>query len=167
MAAPGFDFAIPAPALGAIALTGLVVLSLVGCYAYYPSPSEIFKEMYIIRGEVLTAASSGNKKHAGHFIPIWDDWTRRLQVGAFLREGSNRPYRRMKTKVFRDRLEFLKHAVEEGDREECNEYIQAVEPGVQADARCLPRDPGNRGTTLMVRATRVRGDRYGTKAGIR
>ncbi len=125
--APRFDFAIPAPALGAIALAGLVVLSGVGCYAYYPSPSEIFKEMYIIRGEVLTAASSGNKKHAEHFIPIWDDWTRRLQVGAFLREGSDRPYRRMKTMVFRDRLEFLKHAVEEGDREETREYIQSVD----------------------------------------
>jgi uncharacterized protein len=127
LAAPRFDFPIPAPALGAIALAGLVVLSGVGCYAYYPPPSEIFKEMYIIRGEVLTAASSGNQKHAGHFIPIWDDWTRRLQVGAFLREGSVCPYRRMKTKVFRDRLEFLKHAVEEGDREETNAYIQAVD----------------------------------------
>ncbi len=39
----------------------------------------------------------------------------------------------MKTKVFRDRLEFLKHAVEEGDKEETSEYIQAVRPGVPAD----------------------------------
>jgi hypothetical protein len=33
----------------------------------------------------------------------------------------------MKAKVFRDRLEFLKHAVEEGDREESREYVQAVD----------------------------------------
>ncbi len=122
-----FDLAIPAPVLGAIALAGLVVLSGVGCYAYYPAPSEIFKEMYILRGEVLTAASSGDQKHATHFIPIWDDWTRRLEVGAFLRDGSNRPYRRMKTKVFRDRLEFLKHAIEEDDKDEIREYSTGVD----------------------------------------
>jgi uncharacterized membrane protein YraQ (UPF0718 family) len=126
-AASRLDFVLPAPALGAIALAGLVALSLVGCYAYYPAPEDAFKEMYILRGEVLTAAMSGNQKHAAHFIPIWDDWTRRLQVGAFLREGSLSPYRRMKAKVFRDRLEFLKHAVEEGDREESREYVQAVD----------------------------------------
>jgi hypothetical protein len=58
---------------------------------------------------------------------VWDDWTRRLQVGVFLREGSLSPYRRMKAKVFRDRLEFLKHAVEEGDKDETREYVQAVD----------------------------------------
>jgi uncharacterized protein len=119
-----FDVAIPGPVLGGIALAGLVGLSVVGCYAYYPAQQEVFKEMSILRGEVLTAAMSGNQGHAKHFIPVWDDWTRRLQVGVFLREGSLTPYRRMKAKVFRDRLEFLKHAVEENDKEEVQEYIR-------------------------------------------
>jgi hypothetical protein len=81
------DVAIPGPVLGAIALAGLVALSLVGCFAYYPAPQEVFEEMTILRAEVLSAAMSGNQGHAKHFIPIWDDWTRRLQVGVFLREG--------------------------------------------------------------------------------
>jgi len=110
---------------------GLIVLasvafSIVGCFAYYPAPKEVFEEMYILRGEVLAAALSGNKKHAEHFIPIWDDWTHRLQVGVFLREGNLTAYRRMKARVFRDRLELLKHAVEEGDRDETREYIGLV-----------------------------------------
>ncbi len=117
------DVAVSAPVLGAIALGGLVALSVVGCFAYYPAPREVFEEMTILRGEVLTAALSGNQGHAKHFIPIWDDWTRRLQVGVFLREGSLSPYRRMKAKLFRDRLEFLKHAIEEGDRDEAREYV--------------------------------------------
>ncbi len=121
--APRLDIVVPAPVLGAIALAGLVALSGVGCYTYYPAPQEVFKEMYILRGEVMTAAMSGDAKHVEHFIPIWDDWTRRLQVGVFLREGGLSPYRRMKAKVFRDRLEFLKHAVEEGDKEETTEYV--------------------------------------------
>jgi uncharacterized protein len=118
---------VPAAALGMVGLAGFVVFSIVGCYLYYPSPQETFEEMRILRAEVLTAASSGNQKHAAHFIPIWDEWTRRLQVGAFLREGTNRPYRRMKTKVFRDRLEFLKHAIEDSDTEEIREYSAAVQ----------------------------------------
>ncbi len=122
-----FDVAVPGPVLGGIALTGLVAFSLIGCYAYYPAPKEIFAEMSILRAEVLSAAHRGNKKHAVHFIPVRDDWTRRLQVGVFLREGSLTPYRRMKAKIFRDRLEFLKHAVEEGDREETREYVGAVD----------------------------------------
>ncbi len=81
----------------------------------------------ILKAEVLTAASSGNQKHAAHFIPVWDDWTRKLQVGAFLREGTNSPYRRMKAKVFRDRLEFLKHAIEDDDKDEIREYSAAVQ----------------------------------------
>ena len=40
------DVAVPGPGAGAIALAGLVVLSVVGCYAYYPAPQEIFEEMY-------------------------------------------------------------------------------------------------------------------------
>ncbi|MGC1721402.1 MAG: hypothetical protein WA746_20640 [Isosphaeraceae bacterium] len=94
--------------------------------AFYPAPKEVYEEMYILRGEVLAAALSGNKKHAEHFIPIWDDWTHRLQVGVFLREGNLTAYRCMKARVFRDRLEFLKHAVEEGDRDETREYIGLV-----------------------------------------
>ena len=122
-----FDVALPGPALGGFALAVLVFLSVVGCFAYYPSPREIFEEMYIIRGEVLSAAMSGHAKHAKHFIPIWDDWTRKLEVGFFLRNGSLSPYRRMKAKVFRDRLEFLKHAIEEGDREESREYANLAD----------------------------------------
>jgi uncharacterized membrane protein YraQ (UPF0718 family) len=120
------NVSVPAPVLGATALAGLVVLSVVGCYAYYPSPQEVFEEMSILRTEVLAAALSGDKKHAEHFIPIWVDWTRRLEVGVFLREGTLSPYRRMKAKVFRDRLEFLKHSIEEGDREETRELVNPV-----------------------------------------
>jgi uncharacterized membrane protein YraQ (UPF0718 family) len=127
-ASPGWlNFSIPPPALGGIALGGLVVFSVVGCFAYYPSPREVFDEMTILRGEVLSAALSGNQKHASHFIPVWDDWTRRLQVGTILREGRLGDYRRMKAKVFRDRLEFLKHAIEEGDRDETRELVQEVQ----------------------------------------
>jgi uncharacterized membrane protein YraQ (UPF0718 family) len=120
------DVAVPAPVLGGVALFGLVALSVVGCYAFYPAPAEVFEEMTILKAEVLTAATSGDRKHLEHFAPVWDDWTRRLQVGTFLRDGSLSPYRRTKAKVFRDRLELLKHAVEEGDRDETRDLVARV-----------------------------------------
>jgi len=120
------DIRVPAPALGLIALLGLVAFSVIACFAYYPEAKEVFEEMTILKGEVLTAASSGDRKHAEHFIPVWDDWTRRLQVGVFLREWGLDPYRRMKAKIFRDRLEVLKHAVQENDREEVHELIGQI-----------------------------------------
>jgi uncharacterized protein len=121
-----YNVSMPAPVLGMVGLAGLVVFSIVGCYAYYPAKQEVFDEMSILRGEVLPAALSGDKKHAEHFLPVWADWTRRLEVGVFLREGGVSPYRRIKAKVFRDRLELLKHAVEEGDRDEAREYVMRV-----------------------------------------
>jgi hypothetical protein len=120
------NVSLPAPVLGLVALLGLVGFSVVGCYVFYPAPAEVIEEMTILKAEVLSAAMSGDWKHVEHFVPVWDDWTRRLQVGAFLREGSISPYRRMKAKVFRDRLELLKHAVEEGDREESREFVGLV-----------------------------------------
>ena len=64
---------------------GLVAFSDRRLFRILPGAEEVFEEMYILRGEVLAAALSGNSKHAEHFIPIWDDWTHRLQVGVFLR----------------------------------------------------------------------------------
>jgi hypothetical protein len=125
-APPWFNVSVPATVLGMVALAGLVAFSVVGCYAYYPPPQEVFEEMSILRAEVLSAALTGDKKHAEHFIPAWVDWTRRLQVGVFLREGTLSPYRRMKAKVFRDRLEFLKHAIEEEDQEEARGLVTQV-----------------------------------------
>jgi hypothetical protein len=41
-----------------LSLVGLVVLSLVGCYAYCPTPREVFEEMSVLRVEVPIAALS-------------------------------------------------------------------------------------------------------------
>jgi uncharacterized protein len=147
-----FDITLPGPVLGGSALAVLVLLSVVGCFAYYPSPEEVFKEMSILRAEVLTAATSGHQKHALHFLPIWNDWTRKLEVGFFLRNGSLGPYRRIKAKVFRDRLEFLKHAVEEGDREETREYVALVDRA-HGRMRTVYLDAPNSAARALLRAS--------------
>jgi hypothetical protein len=123
---PKYDLVIPGPVLGAIALIGLVAISVFGCYLYYPPPAEIFEEMRLINGEVVTAATSQDWDTALYWIPIYDDWTRKLQVSVVLRGGELSDYRRMKADVFRDKLELLEHELEDHEIEPAREMGLAV-----------------------------------------
>jgi uncharacterized membrane protein YraQ (UPF0718 family) len=111
------DIVLAGPVLGAIALTLLIGISVLGCYVYYPHPEEIFEELRIVNAEVATAASSKDWDTALYWIPIYDDWTRKLQVSMFLRGQPLTPYRRAKANVLRDKLELLEHEVEDQETE--------------------------------------------------
>lgn len=111
------DRRVSAPVIGATILLGLVAFSIVGCYAFYPDKNEVFEEMSIAQAEALSAARGGDHAHAVFWIERWDEWTRKLQVGVFLREFELSAYHRMKSHILREKLELLKHEVEDGDRE--------------------------------------------------
>lgn len=108
----GFDIVVPPVVLGFVMLVGLVAFSIVGCFAYYPHPDETLKEIQIARVEALTGATSGEIEHSLHWIGVWDDWSRRLEVSVFLRTGQVRPYQRMQGYLLRKRLELLEHELE-------------------------------------------------------
>lgn len=118
----GIDFVLPNSVLAGAAICGLVALSIVMCFTYYPNPEECLDEIFVYKGEVLSAANSGDYGHAMHFLPIWEDWNRRLQVGVYLRYGSLSEYHRMKALVVRDTLELLEHAIEDEEQEEVRKY---------------------------------------------
>lgn len=113
-----YDWVVPGPILGGIAIIGLVVASVVGCYTWYPAPDEVLEEMRIARSEAFSAAISGDVDHAEYWLPVLDDWARRLQVGVYLRQGDLSRYHRHKAAIFRFRLELLKHELESGTRQE-------------------------------------------------
>jgi hypothetical protein len=92
-----------------------MVMSVVACFAYYPHPKESLAEIAAIRSEVFSAARSGNPEQALHWIELWDDWSRRLEVATFLRAGSVRPYQRMQGYIVRKKLELLEHSLEEAN----------------------------------------------------
>jgi hypothetical protein len=101
--------------LALVGLAGIVAMSIVGCYAYYPEPGEVLEELAIARTEAASAAISGNREHALHWIPVCEGWNRRLVVGTYLRRWKVSDYHLMKSRLFQDRLEELEHAVEDGD----------------------------------------------------
>lgn len=121
-----FDVVVPGPVLGLVALATLIGMSLVGCFAYYPPQEEVFEEMRIAHAEALSAARSGDTSHALYWIPIWDDWTRRLEVGVYLRDRKLSRYHAMKAQVFRFKLELLEHELEEGDPVEIESMTMEV-----------------------------------------
>jgi uncharacterized membrane protein YraQ (UPF0718 family) len=125
--APRRDIVLPGPVIGGIALVGLVALSVFGCYVYYPPPREIFEEMQLVNTEVVASAVSKDWDTAMHWIPVYDDWTRKLEVSAFLRGEPTTPYHRAKADVLRDKLEILEHTVEDREEDEVRDLAFSVD----------------------------------------
>lgn len=135
-----FDVVIPGPILAAIALVGLVVVSIVGCFAYYPPPEEALDQMSSAKAECLSAAMAGDKLHADYWIENLDDWSRKLEVGVYLRDHKLSDYHRMKTRLLRDKLELLQHEIEEGDKEEISRMVADVNRAVIRVRRAYTED---------------------------
>ncbi|MDB5340727.1 MAG: putative permease [Planctomycetaceae bacterium] len=115
LARGAWDIEVPGPVLAVTGLLSIVAFSIVGCFAYYPSPAETLEELKLAETETLTAARTGQKEHALHWLPICEGWIRRLQVGTYLRYGRLSEYHRMKARVVSDKLETLEHLLENGD----------------------------------------------------
>lgn len=123
-----FDVIVPRGVIGATMLAGLVAMSVVACYAYYPSPEECLEEISLARGECLSAALSGDQNHALFWLPVWEEWSRRLEVGTFLRRGELRRYQSMQGYLIRKKLELLEHELEHDphEREEVRAVVQSI-----------------------------------------
>ena len=113
----GIDVYIPGPILGGIALVGLVVLSGLGCYVYYPPPADTIEDMTMTKANYFVAIQTCDAAEAVKEIEVYDNLTRKLQVGHFLRNWELDEYQQTKAKVLRGRLEELKDLVEEGNFE--------------------------------------------------
>lgn len=51
-----------------------------------------------------------------------EDWLRKLQVSAYLRQQPLSRYQQMKLKIVEERIELLEHALEEKDKAEADLY---------------------------------------------
>ncbi len=97
--------------VGLTCLSGLMAFSIVGCYAFYPAPDESLEEMRLARNLLLSGVSSKDYDGALRWIPIVDDWSRKLEVGYAIRNFELRPYQQMQTYLLRKKLELLEHAI--------------------------------------------------------
>lgn len=120
------DIIVPGPVMGVLSLAGLVVLSIVGCFAYYPTPDECLDAMTDSRVAALTAALSLDHTETKYWAERYDDWIRKLEVGAYIRQWELSDYHRWKARLLREQLEILEHEVEEGERDEVSKLISTI-----------------------------------------
>ncbi|MEM9368174.1 MAG: permease [Planctomycetota bacterium] len=137
-----FDRIVSPEVVGGTMIAGLIAISVVMCYAFYPSPDECQKEIAFIRTEVMSGARSGDTGHAKFWIPRWDEWTRRMEVGAFLRRGQVTAYQRMQGFLVRRKLDTLEHELDH-DHVDRSFITGLLEDLTNTDARwgCSYRDP--------------------------
>ena len=84
----GRDIVIPPKIVGLIALGGLIWVSVYGCYIYYPDSKVVYEQLQLTNAEVCTRVSSKDWPGAMHWIPAYEEWLRKLQVGMYLRGDS-------------------------------------------------------------------------------
>jgi uncharacterized membrane protein YraQ (UPF0718 family) len=118
-----WDIELPGSVLGVVAFVGLVAASIFGCFLYYPPREEIFKEMRFVHTEVFSSANSGQFEATLRWIPIYEDWNRKLIVSEYLRGRPVSRYQRMKSRVLANRLELLEHEAEDQELEICQEMV--------------------------------------------
>ena len=110
-----YDMKIPTPVLGICGLLGIVIVSVAGCFAYYPEPREALEELKIASVESTSAALSGNEEHCLHWIPICEGWNKRLVVGTYLRKWQVSDHLLQLSRQLEEAIEVLEHMVEDGD----------------------------------------------------
>ncbi len=120
------DLVVPPRVLGLLSLLGLIGFSVVGCYAYYPPAEEVFDQMFIAKGEALSGALSRDVTHTKYWIEVYDDWSRKLEVGVYLRQWQLSDYHRWKARLLREQLELLEHEVEDDDQEEVKRLVSKI-----------------------------------------
>ena len=103
-----------------------MALSIVGCFVFYPAPSETLEDMSYVRADALTYASSRNVEKAVKSIAKYDDLTRKLQVGYYLRQLELTDYQQAKARALRGRLEQLKDVLEAEHFDEVRELSSRV-----------------------------------------
>ena len=120
------DWYLPSSVLGVVIIAGLVVASVVGCYIYYPPPAETLTDMKFVRAEAISAVAARDKLTATKHLERYDELTRRLQVGYYLRRGTLTEFQRAKIRVLRGHLERCKDTTEAGEFDEAREMSYPI-----------------------------------------
>jgi uncharacterized protein len=138
---PVWNRNVPGPVLGLLALLGLVGFSVAALYVYYPAPAEAFSEIFRVRAEALVAVNTGHREEAIRQIQQWDLFTRKLQVGVFIRTGKLEAEKTQLAEDLRERLEELRDALLAGDTAGAKERVPDVEAAYRKCREAYLRDP--------------------------
>jgi transglutaminase-like putative cysteine protease len=123
-----WDRPIPGPVLAIVALLGLVVISVIGAYIYYPDAEQVFRDMSEVRVEAITAVRFGHKEEAIRRLEQWDLLTRKLQVGDYVRGWQLDKAEAEKADDLREALEKVRDDLLAGRLQEAKEKARSSGP---------------------------------------
>lgn len=118
---------VPGPVLGVCILLGLIALSVVALFIYYPAPQDVFEEMTRVRADTWVAVRSQRGEEAVRLIERWDLLTRKLQVGDFLRTGRVDDEAVQKIVTLRESLEQLRDVLLDHELEKGKNLLDEIE----------------------------------------
>ena len=87
---------------------------------------DVCEEMKFVRAEALSAIAAREKMTATRNLDRYDELTRRLQVGHYLRNGSLSDFQRSKCRVLLSRLERCKDLTEAGEFQTAREMSHPI-----------------------------------------
>jgi uncharacterized membrane protein YraQ (UPF0718 family) len=120
------DIIVPGSVLGGISLIGLLGISIAGAFAFYPAPDDCLEAMTDSRVEALSAALTMNHAETKYWSERYDDWTRKLEVGTWMRNWELSDYHRWKARVVREHLEMLEHEVQDGEADAVRKRVPKI-----------------------------------------
>lgn len=123
---------VPGPVLGFIAFLGLLVFSTIALFIHYPDRRLAFEDIARIRTEGLVAVRTGNWLEAVKRLEEWDQLTRKLQVGVFIRTGSIDPKKSRIAENLRESIEVIRDFSLAGNMEEAIKAIPEAEEAHRA-----------------------------------
>lgn len=120
------DREVPSWVLGITVVIGLVYASVAGSYLYYPAPKDILPDLSAVNTEAVLCARTKDWVAAEKWIAFSDDLSRRVEVGVYLRHGSVSEFKTGKARVYREKLDELKMAVDTRDETNVAEIAMDV-----------------------------------------
>jgi uncharacterized membrane protein YraQ (UPF0718 family) len=122
-----WDIALPAWVIGMVACAGLILVSVLGTFLYYPPPESLLEDLSSINTQCVSAATSKDWEGVEKWVPHCDDLSRRLEVGVFLRQGSVSEFKRAKAKVYREKLDELRDDIAAGQTSRTREQAMDLQ----------------------------------------
>jgi hypothetical protein len=139
---PWWNRSVPGPVLGAITLMGLIGMSVIGAYIYYPDRSRCFDEMASVRADAFSATNSKRPEESIRYLERWDLLVRKLEVGEYLRSLGVTAEQTDSAAELREALEAVRDLLLAGKVEEARKIILSdVEEAFQAVKAAYPRPP--------------------------
>lgn len=121
-----YDLALSNRVLAVAIGTGLLAVSILGCFIHYPPPSVTLDEMKFVRGEAFSAIATGDVETAVRDLQRYEELSRRLDVGYFLRKGRLAKLQHSSTARLRSLLEACKDDIEAGRFDQQRAYSHRV-----------------------------------------